>query len=447
MSISASSVAATCRREDLSLSTGQRNLMLGVSLLLLLASPFWVWSLFFAGNYEFGSALIFVPLLCLINFLLIFRITKQTPVLGKLMLVSYAMKIASSGGYMTLLFVYYVKGADASTYYSVGKQWAAYFSAHGDYPIVGHVWGTSFLNLVAAILINLIGPTFPTINVLFASAAFWGIYFFYAAFREAFPAGRKEFGALLLFLLPSCQFWNAALGKDALMMLSIGMVSYGFAELLSARLLRGFSFMLPAMALGALTRPHVIGIVAIAIFLAYTFRKGNQGTVASLARLLGTPAMAFGVWYLVTNATQLLNVDSAAGGLERIEKLGSGTMHGGSSFGAAQSAPLKLLLSPFLMFRPFPWEIPNPLALLATVEALVILYFLWRVRVPIARMLRHWSSEPFVTYVVSFGVIFSAVFSLALSNFGLLIRQRTQFTPLLLILIASVWPLRRTGTS
>ena len=63
------------------------------------------------------------------------------------MLVSYAMKIASSGGYMTLLFVYYVKGADASTYYSVGKQWAAYFSAHGDYPIVGHVWGLSLIHI------------------------------------------------------------------------------------------------------------------------------------------------------------------------------------------------------------------------------------------------------------------------------------------------------------
>jgi hypothetical protein len=35
------------------------------------------------------------------------------------------------------------------------------------------------------------------------------------------------------------------------------------------------------------------------------------------------------------------------------------------------------------------------------------------------------------------------VFTLAISNFGLLIRQRTQYTPFLLILAASALPLRK----
>lgn len=429
--------------EDLALSAGQRSLTLILSAILVLSSPFWIWALFFSGNYEFGSSLIAVPVICLINLLVIVRVSRGTPALGKLMLLSYMMKIASAGGYMALLFIYYVKGADASTYFAIGKQWAAYFSVHGSFPLVGHLWGTSFINLCAAILVSIFGAAFPTINILFASVAFWGTYFFYLTFCHVTPDRPKEMGALLLFLLPSSQFWNAALGKDALMIFSIGMASYGFVLLLSAHLIKGFSFLVPAMAVGALTRPHVIGMLAISMLFPYVFSKQRGGAISRFAKLIGIPVMTAGVVYLVRHATELLNVDSPLGGLERIERLGAGTMHGGSSFGAGESTLVKILLSPFLMFRPFPWEIPNLLGVATTAEALMLLVLLWKSRRPILLFIRNWRTNSFFTYCFVFGAIFSVVFSLALSNFGLLLRQRTQYTPLLLILIACAWPLRR----
>ena len=102
--------------------------------------------------------------------------------------------------------------------------------------------------------------------------------------------------------------------------------------------------------------------------------------MSALAKILGIPIVVAGVIYLVRNATQVLNVDSAAGGLERIERLSAGTLHGGSSFGGGQSTAVKLILSPFLMFRPFPWEIPNLLGVAAAAEALLLIVLLWRVR-------------------------------------------------------------------
>jgi len=89
------------------------------------------------------------------------------------------------------------------------------------------------------------------------------------------------------------------------------------------------------------------------------------------------------------------------------------------------------------MFRPFPWEIPNLLGVIATAEALVLLYFLWQNRQELVGMLVSWRYHAFFTYAVTFGVLYSVVFSLALSNFGLLIRQRTQYTPFLVILAAA----------
>ena len=423
--------------DDLVFSKGQRDLLLVVSVLLVLSSPFWLGALFFSGPYEYAIALILVPMICLANLGSIARLTRHRPGLRQLMILSFTTKIACTGAYTALLYIYYGNGADATTYFDLGKKWAAFFSVHGSFPVQGSVWGTSFINLLTGFLVSVLGSSFPAISVLYAAAGFWGIYFFYRAFVEAFPNTRKEFAALLLFLLPSCQFWTAGIGKDALMMLSIGVAAFGFTQLMASRIVRGFAYVGPAMLLAAFTRPHVAGMVAIAMLFPYTFAKGRHGVVSALSKVIGIPAMAAGVAYLVTNASRLLNVDSAVGGVQRIEKLGVDTMHGGSAFGSGQSVAVKLLLSPFLMFRPFPWELPNALALAAIVEGLFLFYFLWRARHAVIEQLLNWRSHPFFTFAVSFGIIYCLVFSLALSNLGLLIRQRTQYTPLLLILIAS----------
>jgi hypothetical protein len=417
------------QEQDLVFTPGQRRLLVIVTTLLVLSSPAWIGALFFSGPYEYGTALLLVPLVWLLNVVAIIRISDRMPVLRRLMLVSFALG----------------NGGDATTYYAVGKQWAAFFGVHGTYPVEGHIWGTSFINLLTGIGITALGPTIPTISVLFASTGWWGLYFFYRAFRKAFPEGRREFGALLIFLLPSSQFWTAAIGKDALMLLSISLMSLGFAYLMTARLSRAVVYLLPGVALGALVRPHVAGMVAIAMLLPYAFAKAVRGPLGALTKTLGIPVMVAGVAYLVANATELLKVDSTVGGLERISKFSTGTMHGGSAFGQNQSTTMKLLLSPFLMFRPFPWEIPNLLAIAATFEALMLLYILWRMRSELLHLLVHWRENPFFLYAFAFGVIFSVVFTLAISNFGLLIRQRTQYTPLLVIIAACAWPIRKMG--
>lgn len=423
--------------DDLVFSRVQRDILLLTSMVLVVSSPFWLSALFFSGPYEYASSLISVPLLWLVNLGIIGRLTRRKPNLRRLMSVSFALKIACTAGYTALIYVYYGNGADAVTYFNVGKKWANFFSVYGTFPVRGDLTGTAFINLCTSVLVSILGASFPAISVLYAAASFWGIYFFYRTFREAFPNARPEFAALLLFLLPSCQFWTASIGKDALMMLSIGAASFGFTQLMASRTLKGFSYLAPAMFLASLTRPHIAGMVAIAMLFPYVFAKGHRGITAAFSKIVGIPLMAGGIFYLVVNATRILRVDSPTGGIERIERLSVGTMHGGSAFGQGQSTVVKLLLSPLLMFRPFPWEIPNPLALAASLEALLLFYLLWRIRHQIMKQLLGWRHHPFFLYLLCFGVIYCIVFSLALSNLGLLIRQRTQYTPFLLMLAAS----------
>jgi hypothetical protein len=112
---------------------------------------------------------------------------------------------------------------------------------------------------------------------------------------------------------------------------------------------------------------------------------------------------------------------------------------GGSAFGAGQSLATRLLLSPLLMFRPLPWEVPNVLGVASMLESLLLIYLLWRTRQYLASTFLQWRTHLFETYIAAFGAIFSLIFSLAMSNFGTLLRQRTMFLPLLLILIAAGW--------
>ena len=231
------------------------------------------------------------------------------------------------------------------------------------------------------------------------------------------------------------------------MILGIGVASYGYSKLLVGQMRAGFGLLISGLALGTLVRPHVAGMLSIAMLLPYVLGKSRSGALAAVAKILGIPVMIAGVAYLVRNATQLLRVDSAAGGFERIEKFSAGTLHGGSAFGAGQSTSVKLLLSPFFVFRPLPWEVPNLLGVAACAEGLLLFFLLWRVRHALLGMLWRWRDFPFLTFTVCYTAIFSVVFTLALSNFGILIRQRTQLTPLILILVAAGWPRSRVRTA
>ena len=121
-----------------------QDVLLIATVLLVLSSPLWLWSLFFSGPYEYASSLMLVPLIWVANLGIIGRVTRQRPVLRRLMLVSFALKIACAGGYVALIYLYY-NGA-VTTYFDVGKKWAAFFSVHGNFPVRGQIWGTAFLS-------------------------------------------------------------------------------------------------------------------------------------------------------------------------------------------------------------------------------------------------------------------------------------------------------------
>jgi hypothetical protein len=110
----------------------------------------------------------------------------------------------------------------------------------------------------------------------------------------------------------------------------------------------------------------------------------------------------------------------------------SNTELGGSTYGGSLAA--RLALAPFLLIRPFPFEVRNLQAAVASLEGLGLLVLFVRRRKVVYRILSRLRSNPFAMFLVLYTVEFTIIFAAATTNFGLLNRQRVMLLPFTLML-------------
>jgi hypothetical protein len=87
-----------------------------------------------------------------------------------------------------------------------------------------------------------------------------------------------------------------------------------------------------------------------------------------------------------------------------------------------------------VVYRPFPFEASSVVSLVSSMEGVFLLVLTWRARSGLRSLFRSMRREPYVAYCV--GVLLTLVYAFsALSNFGILSRQRTQLLPFYLALL------------
>lgn len=300
--------------------------------------------------------------------------------------------------------------------------------------------GTEFIEIVTGIVYTLIGPSFLGGFIFFSWLCFWGLYYFYRAFRVAIPDGDASRYALLLFFLPSMLFWPSSIGKEAWMTLVLGVTTYGCALLLTRR--PGASiYLLLGMAGILVVRPHVALLVVAGLSLGYVLRGfgvGRTVKLGSFRTVFGLALIGATTLLVIRQVSQFFgldefNVDTAT---ETLEYAGGQTEQGGSEFESTapslQGLPRDLIT---VLFRPFPFEVNNLQALLTAFEgtALMVLFILsWpRLRTVVKRAFK----QPYVTFCVTYVILFCFIFS-AFQNFGILARERVMVYPLVLVLLA-----------
>jgi hypothetical protein len=406
-------------------------------LLGLITFPFWVWALFFSYDYHVAIDYVIVLIVAGAGLVFTLYVTRFDATLREIMLSGLLLKFAAGSTYIYFVYRVYNANADLPSYHSHGYLLAFDYTTLGRWPVLDPLVGTNFVKFSVAMLYLLFGPSLPGAASIYLTIAFIGQYLLYRAFCIAYPMGDRRTAALFMFLLPSILYWPSSLGKDCQSLLAIGMVTYGLAILSRKGGLQGYVHIALGLLLIFLVRPHMAGILAITCAFPYIFGKTRTGLVGGILKLVAAPLLLAMTYMLAQQGAEFVDM-SSSGTLSTLDKIGANNATGGSAFNTSTSVPMRIAMSPFIMFRPFPWEAHNLQSLLASVEGLFLLIFAWKQRHWFVAALRRIRTDPFAAYVASYGLIFSVLFAGAMTNFGLLARQRVMMLPVTLMLFIAV---------
>jgi hypothetical protein len=363
--------------------------------------------------------------------------------LAQLLMLALCLKLFGSlVRYWVAVYVY--DGfADALMYHDVGTNLAMRFRG-GDFSTgLDSLSSTDFIRFFTGLVYTVTGSSVYAGFLLYSWLGFWGMFYLYRAFVIAVPEGNRRSYARLLFFLPSMLYWPSSIGKEAWMLFCLGLAAFGTARLLTGRPWRGLALAGTALWLGALVRPHVTGMAALALVAAYLVarpprRLGALGPVVKLFALIALLAVA---GLLLGKASSYLlekGIDPQDGFSNVLGESARRTGQGGSSFNAptAIGSPAKLPLAVVtIFFRPFPFEAHNAQVAVTALESTLLLCLTVARRRGIWQALRHPRRRPYVAFVVVYSLLFVFAFS-SIANFGILARERTQVLPFFLVLLA-----------
>lgn len=364
------------------------------------------------------------------------------PRIVRLLWLAMSLKMAAALIRFVVAFGLYDGKADAGMYHSTGSDIARQFR-QGDFVVdIGRdVQGTGFIQFLTGGIYTITGATNIGGFLVFSWLGFWGLYLFHRAFVRAVPEGDHLRYAKLVFLLPSLLFWPSSIGKEAWMCLGLGVCAYGAARIFTGS--RGGILLFAVGLLGmGFVRPHVAALVAVALFAAYVLRHSprNETGLAPFGKLIGILVLGVVLVIAVGELESYLGVDAFDQESVQVtlDEVTQQTGQGGSYVEGRRTnlSPSRFPLAFVnVVFRPFPWEATNAQSLIASGEGLVLIgLFLtgWR---RLVGALRSVLDTPFVILCGCYTVLFVYGFS-SFANHGILVRQRVQVVPFLLVFLA-----------
>lgn len=375
-----------------------------------------------------------------LGYVVFMSMSKEDALAHSMMRSAIGLKMAGAAAYIAVVELAYRGGADVvGSYWSDALITAETFKVTGQFNTATHL-STDFVQVFAALIYAVVGRSLTTAIILFSFLALAGQYLFYRTFRIAYPEADATLAAVLLFAYPSLLFWTSTVGKDSLMIFGLGLVAYGQARVLHRMNSVGVVCTAAGLAVQYFVRPHIAGACAICLLGAFVVAKNHMGLRGIILRSVALPLLVVGTVYLFQRAQVEMHAETFSAGLDSVEITQVGTHAGGSSFQEGLST--RVLLSPLLFQRPFPWEAHNMQAILASLEGVLSAILFWSRRRNIAAAVRRMREDSFLSFVVLTAGLLTVLLSLPFSNFGLLARERTMVLPFVLLLVAV--PIDRT---
>jgi hypothetical protein len=321
-----------------------------------------------------------------------------------------------------MCFVYIVYAsknpADANRYFNSENLDFANFSL-----------GTHAIELITNVL-KFVDLSYLGCFLVFNIIGFIGLLAFAATLQgltKNSSAEIKWFTLMILFL-PSVSFWSSAIGKDAFSFAATGLALWSSLNIKQRK-----ATLIIAILSMLLVRPHMAGIMVIAISIAIIFDKSVNIQVKSVLATLSLLTMAFLIPFALNYAGVGDNVSADSLNSYLSEKQGH-NMAGGSSLDiSSMSTPMKMFT---YTFRPLPFEAHNITALLASLDnVLLLLLFIVGVKHLRNNKIKKETANRLFLWVYGMGSL--VILSLTTANLGIAMRQKWMFLPMLIYLFLS----------
>jgi hypothetical protein len=244
--------------------------------------------------------------------------------------------------------------------------------------------------------------------------------------------------ATIIIFLPSVSFWSAAIGKDSIAFLSVGLALWASQNPKDQRWL-----IVVAVAAMLIVRPHMAALMVIA-FLFSIFVSSDASILRKAFGSLLAVAMAvlivpIGIEYSGVEADQ-----GVAGVVEYAEMRQGYNMHGG---GAIDISVMSMALRVFTyLFRPMPFEAHSIPALAASLDNVILLFL---VIAGAGQLIKRKGRSQLqgASFLWMYSLTAWVALATTTANLGISVRQKWMFVPMLLLLFISVIGKSRRRTS
>ncbi|XOV91915.1 MAG: hypothetical protein ACFHWX_17115 [Bacteroidota bacterium] len=374
-----------------------------------------------------------------------------------------------------VIYQFYYEGGDTFTYFTLGSKWI--WRAFMDDPFVGfnlifgagditgenfqyaqHIYSfgdtaSYFVVRVAGFFDILTFSTYSSTALLFATFGFAGQWAMYLSFVRFFPAISKYLAYVILFL-PSLFFWGSGLLKDTLTLGALGFLFYGITDFIQFKKSPVINIVLAVIGFWIIytVKIYIVAcfIPAVVIWTAYFYQDKVKNIILRLVIapiILGSAVGLAGyAAFKVGEDNDRYSFESLAFTAESTAKWnyyvsnrdkGSGYTLGDfdfSFFGLASKFVPAVITS---FFRPFLWEVRNPVMLLSALENLVIIWLVLNTLINLKR-LNILSKYPILILCLLFAIFFGFAVGVTTYNFGSLVRYRIPMIPFLLAVLIAV---------
>lgn len=313
-------------------------------------------------------------------------------------------------------------GGDALGYYKL--------SLLGD---IDFDWGTRGVEIFTSFFSKGLDLSLLGTFLVFQIFGFIGLLAFDAALREVTQYKSRQIRRLatLIVFLPSISFWSAAIGKDSLSFMAMGLALWAAMKLKRRALL-----MVIAVLVMLFVRPHIAGMMVIGLAGSIVFQRRTP----ILQRIFFGAAAIAATAVLVPLGLNYAGVGENASSsdvMSYIEGREGQNLQGGSSVDIANmSFPMKLFT---YLFRPVPFEANSIFALLASVDNIILLFlFIAGIRAALKKKLPVQFAEHNRMFLWIYCFLVWIVLALTTANLGIAMRQKWMFAPMLIFLLISL---------